>query len=67
MLTNHVFYQHRDIYDNYQSKEAAKKRKAVGTIQSFIVYGGDFKKECIRWIVEFINLFRRVIIHTSEE
>ena len=39
-LKNHVFHQHRDIYDKYQAKEAAVKRKAAGSIQSFIVTGG---------------------------
>ena len=51
-LSNHIFHQHRDVYDNYQSKEAAKKRRAVGTLEAFVVYGGDFMKEYIRWIVE---------------
>ena len=51
-LSNHICPQHRDVYDNYQSKEAAKKRRAVGTLEAFVVYGGDFMKEYIRWIVE---------------
>ena len=51
-LSNHIFHQHRDVYDNYQSNEAAKKRKGVGTLEAFVVYGGDFIKEYIRWIVE---------------
>ena len=31
--------------------EAVKKRKEAGSLTLFIVYGGNFMKEYIRWIV----------------
>jgi hypothetical protein len=51
-LTNHVFHKHRGNYDAYMELEAGKKRKLSGNILNFVVSGGDYMKEYLRWIIE---------------
>jgi hypothetical protein len=43
-------HKHRQVYDENGENEAVKKRKEMGSIQTFIVYWGNFMKEYIRWI-----------------
>lgn len=50
-LLNYFLYKHRDVYDEYTAVEAVKKRKDVGSLTSFIVYGDNFMKEYIRWLI----------------
>jgi hypothetical protein len=43
---------HREIFDENLQVEAERKRKTAGSLEAFLVYGGNFMKEYIRWIVE---------------
>ena len=50
-LTNHLLFRHRSTYDEYMAKSAVTKRNLSGTLDNFVVYGGNFMKEYIRWVV----------------
>jgi hypothetical protein len=43
-LVSHFLHKHRSIYDENLSVDAAKKRKLFGTLDQFVVYGGEFMK-----------------------
>jgi hypothetical protein len=51
-LISHIQHNHRSVYDENLQTDAEKKRKACGSVEQFVVYGGNFMKEYIRWIVE---------------
>ena len=51
-LTSHVQARHREIFDENLQVEAERKRKTAGSLEAFVVYGGNFMKEYIQWIVE---------------
>ena len=51
-LTSHFQAKHREIFDENLQVEAERKRKTAGSLEAFVVYGGNFMKEDIRWIIE---------------
>ena len=51
-LCSHFLHKHRAVYDENLRNEAEKKRKIFGSVEQSVVYGGNFMKEYIRWIVE---------------
>jgi hypothetical protein len=51
-LISHMMHKHCEVYDEHQLSEAKQKRKVFGSVEDFVVYGGNFMKEYIRWIVE---------------